>query len=321
LVHSESADKGCTTLSEIEFISYCRICLSSNVQISQALLSPFFGFRLLNWEPLKISHSNYRDLVPGASYFPARTIYCQVCGGVSLGLIVDNESLINYYNDYQGEEFLASRYRLEPSFRDRMEERTSPNVLRKRGESVNYLDQIDDFVLSNIQGPIPNQVLDIGGGTGSNSPLRSKAKIDVIEISPESAYTSQESYRLVSLMNVLEHVMRPLDTLRLAVSYLDKETTSYVLIEVPLEKFMSECSRDTDIETELELGDYWQQKAIWTEHVNCFTPRALLLLANSAGLELAAPLMQFQTDSEAEDSLELNQPTAMVGLFRLSATN
>jgi hypothetical protein len=202
-----------------------------------------------------------------------------------------------------------------------MEERTNPNVLRKRGESVNYLDQIDDFLLSNIQGPIPNQVLDIGGGTGSNSPLRLKAKIDVIEISPQSAYTSQESYPLVSLMNVLEHVMRPLDTLSLAVSYLDKETTSYVLIEVPLEKFMSECSRDTDIETELELGDYWQQKAIWTEHVNCFTPRALLLLANSAGLELAAPLMQFQTDSEAEGSLELNQPTAMVGLFRLSATN
>jgi len=305
-------------LSSIEFISFCRICLSSNVQITQSLLSPFFGFRLLSWEPLEISQSNYRDLVPGASYFPARTVYCQVCGGVTLGLIVDDESLIKYYKDYQGEEFLASRYRLEPSFRSRMESRTSPNVLRKRGESVNYLDQIDDFLTRSIEGPLPNQVLDIGGGTGSNSPLRSKAKIDLIEISPESAVASQESYPLVSLMNVLEHVMRPLDTIRLAVSYMHKESSSYVLIEVPLENFMSECSQDIDIKAKLKLEDYWQQKAIWTEHVNCFTPRALLLLAQSAGLELAAPLVQFRTDHAGTESLELNQPTAIVGLFRLA---
>jgi hypothetical protein len=276
---------------------------------------------MLGWEPLEISQGNYRDLVPGVSYFPARTIYCQDCGSVSLGLIVDDGSLIKYYNDYQGEEFLASRYRLEPSFRDRMDERTSPNVLRKRGESVSYLDQIDDFLMKNIDGPLPNQVLDIGGGTGSNSPLKSTAKIDIIEITPESAAASQESYPLVSLMNVLEHVMRPLDTLRLAVSYMHKEINSYVLIEVPLEKFMSESSEDIDIQAEIKLGDYWKQKAIWTEHVNCFTPRALVLVAKSAGLELAAPLVQFRTDNAASENLELNQPTAIVGLFRLAAKN
>ncbi len=273
----------------------------------------------MRWEPLEIGVQDYRDLKSGVSYFPARTIYCQVCGGVSLGLLVDNGSLIKYYEDYQGEDFLSSRYRLEPSFRDRMDNRRSPNVLRKRGESVDYLNRIDDFLMGNIAGPIPDHVLDIGGGTGTNSPLRSTAKIEIIEISPELAHPSRESYPLVSLMNVLEHVMSPLELLRLAVSYLDKESPSHVLIEVPLEKFMAECSRDIDLQKELKLGDYWQQKVIWTEHVNFFTPRALLLLAKSAGLELAAPLAQFQTEFSTSDSKESDENTAIVGLFRKSA--
>jgi hypothetical protein len=287
--------------------------------MAQSLLSPFFGYRLMRWEPLEIGVQDYRDLKSGVSYFPARTIYCQVCGGVSLGLLVDNGSLIKYYEDYQGEDFLSSRYRLEPSFRDRMDNRRSPNVLRKRGESVDYLNRIDDFLMGNIAGPIPDHVLDIGGGTGTNSPLRSTAKIEIIEISPELAHPSRESYPLVSLMNVLEHVMSPLELLRLAVSYLDKESPSHVLIEVPLEKFMAECSRDIDLQKELKLGDYWQQKVIWTEHVNFFTPRALLLLAKSAGLELAAPLAQFQTEFSTSDSKESDENTAIVGLFRKSA--
>lgn len=286
--------------------------------MAPSLLAPFFGFRLLNWEPFEINSREFRDLAPGVSYFPARTIYCQVCGGVSLGMIVDEGSLVGYYTDYQGDEFLESRYRLEPSFQHRMAERNNPNVLRRRGESVDYLDRIDSFLLATIEGPAPDEVLDIGGGTGSNSPLKSKARIDVIDISPQLAGPTKDSYPLVSLMNVLEHVMNPLEILNLAVSYLDTTRASYVLVEVPLEIFMSECSEDVDISTELKIGKYWQQKKLWTEHVNCFTPRALTLLAKSAGLELAAPLVQFQTAVSSDKEREGSQNIAIVGLFRPS---
>jgi hypothetical protein len=314
----EKVDYGESVLSVIEYISFCRICLSSNVQMAPSLLAPFFGFRLLDWEPLEIRAGEFRDLAPGVSYFPARTIYCQVCSGVSLGMNVDEGSLVGYYTDYQGDEFLESRYRLEPSFQNRMSERNNPNVLRKRGESIDYLDRIDSYLLENIDGPVPDEVLDIGGGTGSNSPLKSTAKIDVIDISPQWVRPPKDSYPLVSLMNVLEHVMNPLETLNLAVSYLDRQRPSYVLIEVPLEKFMSGYSQDIDTSTELKIRDFWQGKKIWTEHVNSFTPRTLTLLAKSAGLELVAPLAQFQTDLASPDDREGKQNTAIVGLFRAS---
>jgi hypothetical protein len=305
-------------MSAVEFISYCRICRSSNVEIAQALLSPFFGFRLLGWSPLEIGSSEFRDLSAGVSYFPARTISCPVCGGVSLGLLVDDASLANYYFDYQGHAFLESRYKLEPSFRQRMEQRNSPNTLRKRGESVDYLDRIDDFLFKNIEGPLPDYVLDIGGGTGSNSPLKSQSTVDVIDIAPELTIPPKDSYRLICLMNVLEHVMDPQATLSLAVSYMDMQRPSYVLVEVPVESFMEECLEDIDSETEIKCGQYLEGKKIWTEHVNCFTPKALILLAKSVGLELVVPIARFETGSASLEAGAGNKKTALVGFFSLS---
>jgi hypothetical protein len=86
-----------------------------------------------------------------------------------------------YYRDYQSDEFLDMRIKFEPSFAQRLSKRPGLNVIRKRGESVTYMGLIEDAIQKTI-GRLPDRILDIGGGTGSNSPFRGSLPITIFDI-------------------------------------------------------------------------------------------------------------------------------------------
>jgi hypothetical protein len=311
-------------LTSIRFINYCRLCGSEDVQISQSVLAPFFAFRLLGWTPFEILPGRFRDLAPGKSYFPARTTHCRFCRNVSLGMIFSDDSMERYYTDYQGEKFISSRKELEPSFRGRMERRENKNILRIRGERVSYIEAIEEYIIENIGTPLPDRLLDIGGGTGSNTLFKGRIEFDITDIDSDLDLQKPklQKYALVSIMNVLEHLLDPVATLRLAKSFLDTDSKSFIVIEVPLEGFMfRSLSIDTGPEKNPEQ-DFANEKIIWTEHINCFSPYGLSKVARLVGLSPLAPFLQLDTTEGGggggSNGAISEKSTALVGLFGIA---
>lgn len=232
-------------------------------------------------------------------------------------MIFSDDSMAGYYTGYQGEKFLESRKQLEPSFAGRMERRENKNLLRIQGEQVSYLDTIEKYITKNIGTNLPDRLLDLGGGTGSNTLFRDRIEFDIIDIDSELDHQQPklQKYALVSIMNVLEHLLDPLATLRLAKSFLDADPKSLIVVEVPLEGFIQR-NLSGDIGLGQDTGrDFAEEKIIWTEHINCFSPYGLGVVADLVGLKPLAPFLQLDTTEEASNGLITERSTALVGLF------
>jgi len=293
-----------TSGASISFISYCPCCGSKNIATRDSILSPFFAFRALGLEPVCIDQGEFRDLQAGMSYQPCKSIYCLSCASVACSARLSPSALRSYYSGYQDDEFIAMRIRFEPSFAERLTARSNPNTLRRRGELVSYLPDVEEHYLRAVNGIEPLTVLDFGGGSGANSPFKSNARVDIIDIDQDSpvATNLEQSYDLISILNVLEHVNSPLQTLRKAARYASPDTK--ILIEVPLERFMHDLTSTS-----------YSTKKIWTEHINCFSAKGLERLVLNAGLRPVGdkPVTQFETsEAYSEGSGENNQALLVV---------
>ena len=208
---------------------------------------------------------------------PTTTLFCNACKSVFCGSGIGPAYLEAYYSGYQGEEFIAQRIQVEPSFEARLEARSSKNTIRLRGEHISYSDAVNQYLL-NLLPDIPERGLDVGGALGSNSPLRGLIPIDIADIDADAPAASheRESWPFISLVNVLEHVVSPIKLLRSARRQLTAQS-SHVFVEVPVEGFMLKAQEQ----------NFWKSKKIWTEHLICFSKAGLSALVSASGLELA----------------------------------
>jgi hypothetical protein len=291
----------------INFINFCPCCRSKEIATRSAILSPFFAFRTLGLEPVIIKDDEFRDLGHGTSYQPCKSIYCLNCSSVSCSARFSEEALINYYNGYQDEDFIAMRVHFEPSFAERMKRRSNPNTLRKRGETVSYLYKVENIYKTKTGGELPLNVLDFGGGSGANSLFLETAHVNITDID-KKAFRSHSSrptqgYDLICLLNVLEHVNSPQHTLTEALSYATPGITR-VLIEVPLERFMHNMADE----------DIYSKKKIWTEHINCFSPYGLELLVKNCGLEPIGgdPVVRITTHENLDSNADENSQALII---------
>ena len=205
-----------------------------------------------------------------------------------------------YYTNYQGDEFIEQRVKFEPSFRSRLLQRSNNNYFRLRGESITYTNVINDLIKEFVKST-DIKVLDFGGGTGSNSPFRGDAVIDLIELGDEDQTRNLRSYDVVSILNVLEHVMDPIDVLRRAGGFA-KQRSGLVAIEVPFESFMQEQNLSVGV-----------KKKIWTEHVNCFSKKGLEKCMNLAGLEIIKEVSLINTGHASKEIRENNAALIAIG--------
>jgi hypothetical protein len=134
-------------------------------------------------------------------------------------------------------------------------------------------------------------ILDWGGDTGVNTPLRSQAKLHhVLDISGNELVTGAKhvtsadhwtiAYDLVVLSNILEHAPSPKDLMSnivLSMHAMAEKVKLY--IEVPFEALMQRAQTDPEA---------WRSKRHWHEHINFFSEAALKKLIESAGLEVLA---------------------------------
>lgn len=285
---------------EISVINYCPICRATEIDYSQSVLSPFFAYRTLGIKSLRILDGEFDDLQAGESYFPTSTMYCHSCSSVCCNIRFDGETMNRYYTNYQGDEFIEQRVKFEPSFRSRLLQRSNNNYFRLRGESITYTNVINDLIKEFVKFT-DIKVLDFGGGTGSNSPFRGDAVIDLIELGDEDETRNLRSYDVVSILNVLEHVMDPIDVLRRAGGFA-KQRSGLVAIEVPFESFMQEQNLSVGV-----------KKKIWTEHVNCFSKKGLEKCMNLAGLEIIKEVSLINTGHASKEIRENNAALFAIG--------
>lgn len=285
-------------VTEIEIRRICSICLSKSIQVSHGILSPFFAARALQILPVQIDSAELTDIKPGTSYVPAPTIYCNDCSSLTCGLRLSEDSVSRYYNDYQSDDFLSMRIKFEPSFAQRLSNRSGPNVIRKRGETVTYMGLVEDVIQKRI-GRLPSRILDIGGGSGSNTPFRGRLPEAIfdIDMSLGSGELPKETWPLVSLMNVLEHVMNPVDFLKEAAVHV-MNPGGYLVVEVPWEPIMRQISQEESA---------WRAKFIWTEHVNFFSKEGLKKCFELSGLDLIGEIAVIDIEAKSAPEAQLQK--------------
>jgi 2-polyprenyl-3-methyl-5-hydroxy-6-metoxy-1,4-benzoquinol methylase len=272
----------------------------------ESVFAPFFAARAFSVEPVVIARDEFRDLKAGVSYFPAGTLFCMSCGSMTCSARPNHDSMVRYYSGYQQEEFLEMRMHYEPSFKSRFLGRVSPNTLRKHGEKVTYTRKLEDFIQNHCEIP-PKRILDIGGGSGANTPFNMSADVEILEIDDEIGSRATEvksEYDLVTLLNVLEHVRNPIDLLEKAKRYCNRED-SYIFVEVPLEGIMIGL---TDVNAAV------RKKKIWTEHINFFSKNGLEVCLNRAGFDLVAPIELLEISDG--DTSDLDKSFAMLALAK-----
>lgn len=274
----------------------CVCCSSAALRRSPAILMPFVAKRALGWDRVTIDETwNLRDVPNGAGFAICNSVLCEKCGLIFLDMRFDDADMASLYRAYRGEEYVALRDFYEPGYRARNEALTAESP---------FLPQIEKFLQKHVmENP---RILDWGGDSGANTPLRRQAKVlDIFDISgngvvsgaravDEATATACE-YDLVILRHVLEHIPFPEDIIRAVSRAMGPATTLY--IEVPHEQLMVHA-RDG--------ADALSQKKHWHEHVNFYTIEALGALLARSGLTIRA--------SESIDVSSADAPYRVLGV-------
>lgn len=252
----------------------CVACKEPDLERQPAVLMPFVALRALGWEACVITPDWQLRSVPLGSALPlCMSLHCPRCGLLFLDLRFDDSELKRLYEDYRGPRYTAQREGFEPGY-----------ALRNAGFAAGHPHQGKvEALLSPWTVPQP-RILDWGGDTGLNTPLRSRAAIHhVLDISGKPLvkgaqhveHAMCQAYDLVVLSNVLEHVPDPLGMLERVAAALAPGGRLY--IEVPFEAVMMVCEAD---------AASWRSKRHWHEHVNFFSPAALQEVTRRAGLQV-----------------------------------
>jgi len=253
----------------------CVCCGSESLDASPAIVMPFVAHRAFGWAPAKIDESwGLQTVKSGMAYTVCRSLQCRDCGLLFCDIRFADDEMERLYQGYRDAEYTVLRESYEPGYTLRNE--------ALQGQ-IDYGDLLSRF-LDPFLGGEPLAILDWGGDSGKNTPLRHRARQhDVYDISNTPVIAGAQAvsreqamaqrYDLVVCSHVLEHVAYPSDLLDDMRRVMVPETLLYV--EVPLEDVMRQYGeRAID------------HKKHWHEHVNFFSPRSLRALLSNAGLQV-----------------------------------
>lgn len=270
----------------------CVCCGSEVLESAPAIMMPFVAHRTFGWAPARIDESwGLQTVACGMAYTVCRSMSCTDCGLLFCDIRFTDDELARLYEDYRGEDYTALRETYEPGYTLRNE--ALSRQIDYRGALERFLDPLLP------QGPLA--ILDWGGDTGKNTPLRERARRhDVYDISNATviagarAVTLEEAmrqrYDLVVCSNVLEHVPYPSDVLEHARRAMTADSLLYV--EVPFEDVIVRHGK---------AG--LAHKKHWHEHVNFFSPASLQALLANVGLVVVA----LDTDSAITAGLKTSR--------------
>ena len=279
----------------------CVCCSGARLSKSPAVLMPFVAKRVFDHDPVEITPDwGLRDLRPGMAYSVCNTMECDDCGALFLDIRFSDTEMRALYAGYRDESYTTLRERFEPGYRQ---------INQHLSGRAPYLPSIENHLLQWVPGA--PSVLDWGGDTGINTPLKSQAKrVHVYDISGKApvagvqaiglAEARANTYDLITCSQVLEHVPWPADTVRQIVNLMRRETFLY--LEVPFEDLM----RAQDGAESLRLA-----KRHWHEHVNFFSKASMRALVRECGLQLVDL-------TTIEISLQWRQACVMSVLCRLA---
>jgi Methyltransferase domain len=262
---------------------HCVCCQGTQLNRSPSILMPFVANRAFGWEPVEVTAEwGLRDIQLGHAYPLCNTVQCADCGAMFLDIRFDDAEMAALYADYRGEAYTELRERFEPGYRAR-------NQIYVDGSP--YIPQIEAFLERHLR-DMP-KVLDWGGDTGLNTPLRDRCALHhVYDISGkpvvegamrvDKKVIDETEYDLIVFSNVLEHVPYPVDTLREIAAAMARETLLYV--EVPYEDLMRANPGSVEI---------FRQRRHWHEHINFFSEASIEPLLDASGLQ-AVEIAQMQ---------------------------
>lgn len=253
----------------------CICCETQALDRQPAVLMPFVAERALGWQACEITADwGLRSIPTGWAQPLCASLHCPDCGCLFLDMRFDSEEMGRLYSGYRGPAYEAERERHEPGY-------TAVNRRLLGGDA--HIPAVEAFLCPWL--PASPAVLDWGGDSGLNTPLRTQAsRHDVLDISGRSLVagahavnTPQGPYDLIVLAHVLEHVPEPDALLRDVRAAMDDATHLYV--EVPFEALMRTCEADPAA---------WRQKRHWHEHINFFSADGLRRLLQRCGLNVRA---------------------------------
>lgn len=167
------------------------------------------------------------------------------------------------------EEYVSHRGKFEPGFRLR-----NPHLLSSRQSAS----EVETFVETSATAP--QTILDVGCGTGSETPYRGRAQVHVYDVgnAPMADGATRVAspaglYDLVVLAHVLEHVPDPRGLLEDSYRHVKQEGLIY--LEIPREAALyGERPR---------LPRVTAERKEWHEHINYFDEDSLAALVRSTG--------------------------------------
>lgn len=238
---------------------------------------PFVAHRVFGWAPTLIDTTWGIQTVPtGMAYTICLSLQCEDCGLLFSDLRFTNDELQRLYIGYRDQAYTALREQYEPGYASRNE---------ALSQQINYGNIVEDF----LEPLLPTgsiSILDWGGDSGKNTPLRERASTHhVYDISQTpvvpgakavtQVQTMQGHYDLIVCSNVLEHVPYPSDLLYAI--QLAMRPDSLLYIEVPFEDVVRNHDRKA-----------LPHKRHWHEHINFFTLDAVGVLLANCGLNVVA---------------------------------
>ena len=215
---------------------------------------------------------------------------CLDCLFLSHLVELPEENISRLYIDYRSATYNAERIALEPEY-----EAIAPLVgqddeIKSRNQALDhYFLEIQEDARLLAAPSSQARALDWGGGDGRYIPsfiTKTFDKIDIYDISSNRAFQdavdpgvnsgspSNIRYAYIQFCHVLEHVQRPLETVRHAAeNYLDDSGLMY--IEVPVEEDMETFAG--------ELLAHKDAGYVIHEHINKYCLRSLALLIKATG--------------------------------------
>jgi hypothetical protein len=254
----------------------CICCGGTHLKKAPAVLMPFVAKRVFDHEPIMIAPEwGMRDLKSGMAYTLCNSIQCASCGVLFLDLRFSDVEMASLYANYRDEEYTHLRDHYEPGYRE---------ICKFYSVRADYIAKIEEFLTPLV--PSAPALLDWGGDTGINTPLKEQASfVHIYDISNKPSLKGtlavdletarQSSYDLITCSQVLEHVPYPQDVINQIISVMDAHTLLY--LEVPYEELMR---------TEPGLTELHRIKRHWHEHINFFSEESVRSLVKGAGLTL-----------------------------------
>jgi hypothetical protein len=186
----------------------CLACDGANTTQTPSSIAPFVAHRA------------------GLDSTATMTVHCTDCGCRFSSVRLDDKQNAALYAGYRGTEYTEQRESFEPGYTKRDAVLDVPR---------DYLDQVDALILGT--GVQVRNVLDVGGSSGHNTPLRfaSRTIYDLASRPGQRAadfhLETQWLYDVVVLSHVLEHVPNPRAMVRECRAYLNDRGVIYA--EVP----------------------------------------------------------------------------------------